>query len=66
MGLSTGRFEADNIQQTLSKSANQAKVLNAINTQIQEFEPEPTQIENEMRETSYFKQHSDDDGPPKK
>jgi len=32
MGLSTGRFEADNIQQTLSKSANQAKVLNAINT----------------------------------
>jgi hypothetical protein len=29
---------------------------------VQEFEAEPTpNLENEMRETSYFKQHSDDE-----
>ena len=90
MGLSTGRFVgvveegSTQIQQHLSKSANQAKVLKAINSsaqreqeqspsrKVQEFdrlgdaepyEAEPaTHLENEMRETSYFKQQTDDEG----
>lgn len=67
--LSTGRFEAPIGEDHLSKSANQAKILNIINSQQKEFDSpdqgrdfdklsvnqDPSNLENEMRETSYFK-----------